>query len=170
MTVRDLLPFGRTSISVGRGENPIITFQDEVNRLFSDFFGESSVPSWLQRGQAAQQPMLAVSPAMDVAESDKEFKITAELPGLDIKDVNITVADGYVTIQGEKKQESKEEKEGYFRQERAYGSFKRVVALPDHANLDKAEANFKNGVLSVTVPKQSGSQSKERSLEIKSAA
>ena len=167
MTVRDLLPFGRTSVPVTRGGNPIVSFQDEVNRLFSDFFGDLSMPSW---ARLSSEPSLAISPATDVSENDKEFKITAELPGMESKDVQITAADGYVTIRGEKKEEKKEEREGYFRQERSYGSFQRVVALPDTANFDKAEANFKNGVLTLAIPKKAGAQSKERKIEIKQAA
>lgn len=166
MTVRDLLPFGRTSVPVTRGANPIVTFQDEVNKLFNDFFGELSFPNW---GRAAE-PASAVSPAMDVTENGEEFKVTAELPGIDPKDMSVTVADGYVTIRGEKKEEKKEEREGYYRQERSYGSFQRIVALPDNANFDKAEANFKNGVLTLAVPKKAGAQSKERRIEVKQAA
>lgn len=168
MSVRDLLPFGRTSVPIARGANPIIALQDEMNKLFGDFFSEASMPSWWRGGELSSA--LAVSPALDISESDKEFKVTTELPGMDIKDVQITVADGYVTIKGEKKQEEKEEREGYFRQERSYGSFQRVVALPDNANFDKAEANMKNGVLTIAVPKKAGAQSKERKLEIKQAA
>lgn len=167
MTVRDLLPFGK-NVPVTRGSNPIVTFQDEVNKLFSDFFGEMSFPSWGRISTA--EASFAINPAMDVSENDKEFKISAELPGMDVKDVQIQASDGYVTIKGEKKAEKKEEREGYFRQERSYGSFQRVVALPDTTNLDKAEANFKNGVLTLSIPKKAGSQSKERTIEIKSAA
>jgi len=166
MTVRDLLPFGKTSVPVSRGASPIIAFQDEMNKLFSDFFGESALPSWLSSSESA----FAVSPAMDVTENGKDFKITTELPGMDIKDIQINVADGYVTVKGEKKQEEKEEREGYFRQERSYGSFQRVVALPDNANFDKAEASMKNGVLTIAIPKKAGAQSKERKLEIKQVA
>ncbi|MFA6920726.1 MAG: Hsp20/alpha crystallin family protein [Gallionella sp.] len=163
MTTRDLLPFGKKSVSVTKGGNPIIAFQDEVNKLFHDFFGDVSLPSWFRNAEA-------VSPAMDVAENEKEFKVTAELPGLDAKNVHITAADGYVTIKGEKKQEEKEERAGYFRQERSYGSFQRVVSLPDTANFDKAEASFKNGVLTLSIPKKAGAQSKERTIEVKQAA
>lgn len=167
MTARDLLPFGRSSVPVTRGSNPIVTFQDEVNRLFSDFFGELSLPSW---GRPATDRALTVSPAMDITENDKEFKISAELPGMEAKDVQVTAAEGYLTIRGEKKAEKKEEKEGYFRQERSYGSFQRIVALPETANFDKAEANFKNGVLTLSIPKKAGAQSKERKIEIRQAA
>lgn len=90
-----------------------------------------------------------VTPALDVSETAEEFKIT----------------DGYVTFRGEKKQESKEEKEGYFRQERSYGSFQRVIALPETAVMEKAEAQFKNGVLTVLIPKAAAAVSKERTLE-----
>lgn len=166
MTVRDLLPFGR-SVQVRRGANPIVGFQDEMNKLFSDFFGEMSLPSW---SRLNAEPAFAISPAIDVTENDKEFRVSCELPGMEPKDVQITTSEGYVTIKGEKKQEEKEEREDYFRQERSYGSFQRVVALPDNANLDKAEANFKHGVLTLSVPKKAGAQSKERKIEIKQAA
>ena len=165
MTIRDLLPFS-SSVPVRRGASPITAFQDEVNKLFSDFFGESHLPSWWHRGE----PSFSFNPAMDMAENDKEFKITCELPGMDAKDVQINASEGYITIRGEKKEEKKEEKEGYFRQERSYGSFQRVLPLPDIANLDKAEASFAKGVLTLTVPKKAGAQSKERKIEIRQAA
>lgn len=167
MNARELLHLGKTNVPVSRGGHPLAAFQDEMNNLFSNFFGDSSLPAWFRTGREAA---FAVSPAMDVTENDKEFKIAAELPGLDAKDVQITTAEGYVTIKGEKKQESKEEREGYFRQERSYGSFQRVIALPDTANFDKAEASFKNGVLTLSVPKKAGAQSKERKIEVKQAA
>lgn len=165
MTVREMLHLGK-NVPVSRGSNPIVTFQDEMNKLFSDFFGDISMPSFFRGRDAA----FAVSPAMDVVENDKEFKVTAELPGMDAKDVQINASEGYVTIKGEKKEEKKEEHEGYFRQERSYGSFQRVITLPDTANFDKAEASFKNGVLTLSVPKNVGAQSKERKIEVKQAA
>lgn len=167
MAIRDLLSIGRGNVPVSRGANPIVTLQDEMNRLFSDFLGDFSTPSWFRPGR---ETMFAVSPAMDVTENDNQFTITAELPGMSASDVQITYAEGYVTIRGEKKEEEKEEREGYFRQERSYGSFQRVVALPDAANFEKAEANIRNGVLWLTVPKKAGAQAKERRIEIKQAA
>jgi HSP20 family protein len=154
------------SVPVTQGANPIITFQDEVNKLFGDFFGDLSFPLW----QRNATPAMAVSTALDVTENDKEYRVTVETPGMDIKDVQITVADGYVTVRGEKKEESKEERQGYVRQERSYGEFRRVVALADNANMDKAEASMSKGVLTIAIPKKAGAQSKERRLEIKQAA
>lgn len=167
MTTRELLHLGKTSVPVTRGVNPIVAFQDEVNQLFNSFFGDMTLPAWLRSGQGMA---LAINPALDVSENDHEYKITAELPGIDAKDVQLTAADGYLTIKGEKKQDHKEERRGYFRQERSYGSFQRVVALPDSANFDKAEASFKNGILTLSVPKKAGAQSKEHKIEIKQAA
>lgn len=165
MSMRELLHLGKTSVPVGKGGNPIVTFQDEMNKLFSDFFGDLSLPQW-----ASNLPAMAVSTALDVTENDKEYSISVEIPGMDVKDVQITAADGYVTIRGEKKEESKEEKKGYVRQERSYGEFQRVIALGDNANLDKAEASVSKGVLTLTIPKKAGAQSKERKIEIKQAA
>lgn len=154
----------KTSVPVTRGSNPIVAFQDEMNNLFNDFFG--NLPSWAHRVEQA----FTVSPAVDVTENDKEFHVTAELPGIEAKDLKISVTEGYVTIKGEKKAEQTEEREDYFRQERSYGSFQRVIALPDNANLDKAEATYKNGILKLAIPKKAGSHTKERNIEIKQAA
>jgi HSP20 family protein len=166
MSMRDLLHLGKTSVPVARGSNPITAFQDEVNKLFSDFFGDLSFPRWSRDMEKA----FAVNTAVDVSENDKEYRISAEIPGMDAKDLQITAADGYITIRGEKREESEEEKKGYFRQERSYGEFQRVIALPDTANLEKAEANMSKGVLTVTIPKKAGAQSKERKIEVKQAA
>lgn len=166
MTVRELLHLGSSSVPVARGGSPIAALQDEVNKLFSDYFGDISLPAWLRGRESA----LAVSPAMDVSENERGYRISAELPGIDARDVQVSVADGYVTIRGEKKEEKKEEREGYFRQERSYGSFQRVISLPEAANFEKAEASFKNGVLTLSIPKKAGAQSKERTIEVKQAA
>ena len=165
MTMRELLHLGKTSVPVSKGGNPIVTFQDEMNKLFSDFFGDLSFPQW-----SSKLPAMAVATALDVTENDKEYRVSVEIPGMDAKDIQITAADGYVTIRGEKKEESKEEKKGYVRQERSYGEFQRVIALGDNASLDKAEASVSKGVLTLTIPKKAGAQSKERKIEIKQAA
>lgn len=167
MSVRELLHLSKNNVPVTHGGNPIVTFQDEMNKLFSDFFGDMTMPQWLRNNRNIA---FNLSPAIDVAENNEGFIITAELPGMDIKDVQITMANGYLTVKGEKKQEEKEEKEGYFRQERSYGTFQRVVALPENANLDKAEANLKNGVLTIDIPKKANVPSKERKLEIRQVA
>jgi len=159
-----------TPVPVAKGAaqkeaHPILALQHEMNRLFSDFFGATLPSLW-----RSSERMFNLNPAADVVETDKDIKITAEVPGLDAKDISVTIDGQYVTIKGEKKEEKKEEKNGYFRQERSYGEFQRVIALPEIANADKAEASISKGVLTVSVPKKAGSQSKERKIEIKQAA
>lgn len=155
-------------VSVKKGPSPIEAFQEEVNSLFRNFFGET-LPHWYRASETFMP--FGVCPATDIAETDKDIRITAEIPGLEAKDISVTVSDGYVTIKGEKKEERKEERNGFFRQERSYGEFQRVLPLPHElANTDKAEASVTKGVLTITVPKKAGAQSKSRKLEIKQAA
>lgn len=155
-------------VTTKKSVNQVQALQEEVNNLFRSFFGDTLPSLWLPSEDYAS---LGASPATDVIETDDSFKITTELPGMDAKDVSITVSEGFVTIKGEKKEETTEEKNGFFRQERSFGEFKRVIALPPNlTNADKAEASMNKGVLNVTVPKKSDAQSKTRKLDIKQAA
>ena len=107
-------------------------------------------------------------PTMDVAETDKEIEITAELPGLEEKDVQINVADNVLTIRGEKNAEKEQKDKNYRLIERNYGSFERSLELPDGVNADAIQASIDKGVLKVTVPKPAPAQSKK--IEVKAAA
>jgi HSP20 family protein len=104
---------------------------------------------------------------MDVKETDKEIVVEAELPGIDDKDISLSVQDGVLTIRGEKKLERDEEKENYRMMERRHGSFQRSVRLPDTVDEDKVEASFDNGVLKVSLPKRPGAIGKQRTIPIK---
>lgn len=110
------------------------------------------------------------SPAVDLVEHDEDFTISAEVSGLDPQDVQVMVADGYVTIKGEKKKEDREEEAEYFRQERTYGSFQRILALPNSADFDKAEASISKGILTILIPKKANVKSKERKINITETA
>lgn len=159
MNLRSLLPIGRDR-GVARGDfyDPFTALQREIDRLFDDF-----TRSW---PAAAATPDL--TPRMDVSETDKEIEITAELPGLQEKDVQVNVADNILTIKGEKRAE-KEEKDKNFRSiERSYGSFSRTLELPEGIDADAIKATIANGVLKVTVPKPAPAQVKK--VEIKTAA
>jgi HSP20 family protein len=107
-------------------------------------------------------------PSMDVAETDKEIEITAELPGLAEKDVQVNVADNVLTIKGEKKSEKEEKDKNYRMFERSYGAFSRTLDLPAGINPDTIKASLSNGVLKVTVPKPAAAQVKK--VEVKAAA
>ena len=117
--------------------------QEEMNRYFDDFFGEH------RRGLAEG----AWLPAVDVSETDNEFVVRAELPGMSHEDIDINVQDNILTLKGEKKQEKREEGENFHRLERSYGSFSRSFTLPTGVKPEDIKASFKDGVLEVAMPK-----------------
>jgi len=149
---------------------PFESLRKEVDRLFEDF---GSDDFWrrpfrslagLERNMAQK---LVASPAVDVTETEKAYEITAELPGLDEKDIEVNVANGGLTIKGEKKEEREEKQKDYYVSERRYGSFERYFGLPDGVDADKIEAAFKNGVLKVTLPKTVEAQKPAKKIEVK---
>ena len=106
-------------------------------------------------------------PAVDVAEREKQYEITAELPGLDENNIEVKVANGTLTIKGEKREEKEDKKKDYYLSERRYGSFRRSFSVPDGVDTDKIEANFKKGVLTVILPKSAEAQKQEKKIAVK---
>ncbi len=150
----------------GRDVSPFRAMQrmaDEMERLFDDFgFGRRWLgPSWRETGGELW------APEVEVFQKNHELTIRADLPGLKREDVTVDITDNDVTIQGERKHEKEEEREGYYRTERGYGSFCRVIPLPEGAISEQAKANFKDGVLEITMPAPPAS--KGRRLEIAEA-
>ena len=163
MAVRDLIPWrsrNRTLLP-RRWESPFEEFHRAFDRLFEDFFGDRD---WWPLGPVAER---AFTPRVDVREKDKEVVVTAELPGLEEKDVEVELTDEGLTIRGEKKQEQEERGEGYYRAERTYGAFQRFIDLPCEVDGEKAEAEFRNGVLTVTLPKLPEEQGNRKKIQIK---
>jgi HSP20 family protein len=157
MTMKSLIPVGRER-AVARSEfNPFATLQQEIDRLFDGF--ATSFSGFPARG---------LVPSIDLSETDKEIELTAELPGLEEKDVQLNVADNVLTIRGEKKNEREEKNKDYQLVERSYGSFTRSIQLPTGVNPDSIKAVMSKGVLRVTVPKPAPSQAKK--IDIKTAA
>lgn len=107
------------------------------------------------------------APRVDVRESDKEIVVEAELPGVEQKDIKVNVANNVLTISGERRGEEKTEKKGYSRIERHYGKFERSFGLPETVNADKVSAEFKNGVLTLTLPKTEKAKPKEINVAVK---
>jgi HSP20 family protein len=151
---------------------PLVNLRREIDRLFEDFpFGpwRSSVgrsvfdvePFW--RGEFG----FGKAPAVDVVEHDKEYEITAELPGMNEQDVDVQFADGVLTVKGEKKEEKEEKKKDYYLSERRFGSFQRSFQVPDGVDVDKIDASFKNGVLTVVLPKSAEAQKRGKKIAIK---
>lgn len=127
----------------------------EMDTIFNRFFGE---PMFSERGAAWM-------PSIDVSETENEIQIKAELPGLDAKDISVNVSGDRLSISGEKKQEEEKREENYFTRERYFGSFQRTMQLPAEVQSDKAEAEFKNGVLNVKIPKSAEKRAKK--IEVK---
>ena len=105
-------------------------------------------------------------PKVDVVDTEEAVEVKAEIPGLDEKDLDVSIEGNCLRIKGEKKNERREEDKGYYLLERSYGSFERHLALPDNVDVDKADATFKNGVLHVKIPKVE--ETKPKKINIKS--
>jgi HSP20 family protein len=103
---------------------------------------------------------------VDIAEKDKGYEITAELPGMEESDIDVKYADGVLTIKGEKKEEKEEKKKDYYLSERRYGSFQRSFQVPENVAADKIDAKFANGVLTVRLPKSAEAQKNEKKIAI----
>jgi HSP20 family protein len=156
--MRDLIPWGRgRSVEPYREEgSPLLSLHREMNRLFDEAFRGFGSPSLFGRGGGW--------PSLELAETDKAVTVSAEIPGLDEKDVEVTFSDGVLTLRGEKKSEV-EDKQRHF-SERSYGRFERQVAVGREIDEDKIEASFKNGVLTITLPKTERAQSRARRIAI----
>lgn len=137
-------------------ELPIV--RSEMGRLFDDIF--SSFPTFYseRRRDLLEGEWL---PKVDVAETDKDIIVTAELPGVKQEDVTITVVDDILTIKGEKKEEKEIKKEDYCSIERSYGTFQRSISLPNSVMADKAKATHKDGIFTITIPKSETAKPKE---------
>lgn len=166
MLFRDLIPTARKNLpSRNAGLDPFHAMQQEMNRLFEDFWPDFEAPA-LVRGNGGLATVRV--PRIDVSETAKEIRVTAELPGMEEKDVEVTYADGTLTIAGEHKEEKeeKDEEKKYYVKERSYGSFKRVLAIGVNVDEDKIKAEFKNGVLNVVLPKAPEAVAKTKRIPI----
>jgi HSP20 family protein len=133
----------------------------------SPYGGWHDLPTW-GTGLSDVGTFGSYVPAVNVTETETEYKVTAELPGIEPKDIELTFNRGSLMISGEKKQEHEETERGYHRVERSYGRFQRGVQLPEEVDGEKIEADFKNGVLTVTVPKLPELKESKRRIQIKS--
>lgn len=151
---------------------PFGSLRREIDRLFDDF-DHGLFRSPFRRSAFDVEPFwrrelsFAGVPAVDIAEKDRAFEITADLPGFDEKNVDVSVANGAITIKGEKREEKEERRKGYHLQERHTGSFERTFGIPEGVEADKIEAHFAKGVLTLTLPKKPEAQKPEKKIEIK---
>ena len=169
-----------TQIDVRRNQTP--TRQTEtrpaqidpfraMDRVFDQFWRGFGLPSFRRMMEPepwSEGGFNLAAPAIDFSEDEKAYHLTAELPGLSEKDINLTVSDGLLTIRGEKREEKEQKEKTYHYSERRFGSFRRAVQLPQHIDRDKIGASFKGGVLDVTLPKTPEAVQQQRKIEIKS--
>ena len=152
---------------------PFESLRGEIDRLFDNFgqgFWRPFGRSLFAAGPRFRHELtLGTMPAVDVVESEKAYEVTAELPGMDEKNVEVKVVNGDLTIKGEKQKEKEEKKKDYYLHERSFGSFERSFGIPEGVDTDKIEAGFKKGVLTVTLPKKPEAQKPAKKIEVKAA-
>ncbi|HHO77317.1 MAG TPA: Hsp20/alpha crystallin family protein [Deltaproteobacteria bacterium] len=169
MTMKYMAPWrwGNRGVPISRETqvSPIDIFQKEMNRLFDDFFKGFGMKPFTEE----MESLGGFSPQVDMTEDEKSVQVTAELPGMDEKDIEINLSRDTLTIKGEKKTESeKKDKEAYY-MERSFGSFSRVLSMPSDVDPDKAEAVFNKGVLNITLPKVVSDKKAQKKIRIKSS-
>ncbi len=141
--------------------SPMGWLRTEIDRLFDDFSGPGR--SLFDFGPRV---MRAPVPALELADREKEYRLTVELPGISEKDISISLTDGILTISGEKKEDQERKEDGYVVSERCYGSFKRQLTVPGDVDIDTITAKFKDGVLTVTLPKDEHARARSRKIEV----
>jgi HSP20 family protein len=171
MAQADLVPWKWGALKRGESGDPferahreMEALHRQIDRLFDGWAGMEHFPSIRPAGEGG----LAMVPKMDLAEDEKAFKITVDLPGMDEKDVDVTLTDRTLTIKGEKKEEREEKEKDYYRRERSYGSFRRSVELPGEVDAAKIAATFRKGVLTIDLPKSKEAQQKTKRIAVKS--
>lgn len=165
MANRELTPWNRGGLTPF-ARDPFYSFRHEMDRLFDDFF--APVAGEGRSGGAQPQGTAHMRPSIDVDETDQAYRVSAELPGLTEKDVELNLRDNTLTISGEKRTERDEEKGGRRYAERSFGRFERTIPFPAEVDADRIDAVFKNGVLTVTLPKNEKAQDKTRRIEVRS--
>ena len=175
MNIRDLIRWShsrrepwsqsRRDVAVRReGDgDPVQALQQSIDRVFDDFWRTFNLPMLGDWGDGLEGPVV---PRVDVRETDQEVEVVAELPGMDEGDVDVSVSQGMLTIRGEKRSEREEGDEGYVVRECSYGRVERTIPLPDGLDVDAAEARFRNGVLTVRIPKTAETQRAAKRISV----
>ncbi|MDB5709298.1 MAG: heat-shock protein [Sphingomonas bacterium] len=171
MAIRDLIPWSRQENRLPapvsgeqreRAEHPLLSLHREMNRLFDDVFRGFDMPAFGNTGPGAAWPRV------ELGESDHDIRVTAELPGLGEKDVDISLEEGVLTLRGEKHSQVEDRNRGY--SERSYGRFERRIGLPNGIDRDRATASFENGVLTVVLPKTEAANENVRRIPVNANA
>jgi HSP20 family protein len=161
MDIKSLIPFGKKNIEVRKEEeNPFALMQREMNRVFDSFnrsWGLGAFPEFTG----------SFIPRLDVTEDAKAFTVTAELPGMSEKEIDLSISGDTLTIRGEKKEEKEDKNKSYYYSERSYGTFLRSIPLPRQVETDKVSASFKKGVLMITLPKTAAAMESTKKIDVR---
>lgn len=161
MAIKTLFPSGKKDVPARHEEdNPFSLLRREMDTLFDNFFRGFG-------GEPLTKRLGTFNPNIDVMEGDKEVVVSAELPGMNEKDVEVSITKDALTIKGEKNAERDEKGRDYYRMERSYGSFSRTIPLPAEIDMDRVEAQYKKGVLKVTLPKTARAMKETKKISVK---
>jgi HSP20 family protein len=167
MPISDLLPWNREKPGYEPRKNDeygLMDLRKEMNSMFDTFFGDTMHFPTRQRWPDRTD---VFSPQVDISETDNELHITADLPGMDEKDIHLTIEGGQLVLSGKKEQETETRETHFHRIERSYGSFQRSITLPFDVDVDKVNASFDRGVLKVNIPKTVDSNSQVKKIPIR---
>ncbi len=165
----------RTAPAPARVPDTWRSFRTEMDRLFDRFAGGWGMPSLRHMFDAEpmfryESSLTLPSPAVDVTEDDGAYKVTAELPGISEKEIEVVVSGDMLTIKGEKRQEKEQKDKNFYLSERAYGTFQRSFHVPEGVDRDKIAADFSKGVLTITMPKTAKAVEQQKKIEVKATA
>ena len=165
MPITDLIPWKKkqpdqdeTGGELELRQDPFVAMQQQMNRTFDEFFDRPGLEPFGAFGEGWD----VFSPRVDVVDTEKEIKVSVELPGMEEKDIDVALTQHSLTISGEKRHEKEEKGHNYLRSERSYGAFKRSIPLSSEVDGGKADAAFRNGVLTVTLPRKEKAETRKR--------
>jgi HSP20 family protein len=177
MNLKKLIPWNwfkkeeeATPVPVKRGEfpgDPLAQLHADIDRLFGQMFRAVGWPGTDMSRLFGDTALAPLKPHVDIAATDREYVITAEVPGLEASDLQLELLDDTLLIRGEKRQEWEKQNAGVYRMERRYGAFERILSLPGDADPDRLEAKLKHGVLTVTMPRKPSAKAASRLIEVK---
>ena len=161
-----------SSLPVRRADyphHPMARLHEDMDRLFESFFHGRGTPSLSGPGASGERGLLSsgfLRPSVDISEGKKGYTIRVEIPGVEKENVKLSIEDDTLLIRGEKRQEKEDSDGGYHCVERSYGSFQRMISLPADADQEKLDAKFRNGILTVTLPRLPGFKTQSREIAI----
>ena len=156
---------GRDERALEGFRGDIVSLHREMDRLFESLWNDGFGSSLL----SGDLPRMEVTPQLDVTEDEKSFSVKIDLPGMDEKNVDVTLSDRVLTIRGNKEEDKETKDKDYYRRERTCGSFRRSIEIPAAVDASKIDASFKKGVLTINLPKTKEAQDKVKHIEVKAS-